>query len=97
MDYFDFNETFIDDDDNQEYSGICFDVTDFSDYEDYFKAYVVDHTEVYRPDIIAYNLWGNINLAWVLNEINHMEIKDYTYEAEISYVSEEILISLGIK
>lgn len=97
MNYFNFNDTFIDEDTNQEYSGICFDVTDFSEYEDYYNKYVVDHPEVYRPDIIAYNLWGDINLAWVLNEINHIGIKDYTYEKELNYVSEEILISLGIK
>ena len=98
IDYFDYTETYLDDDDDKEYSGICFDMIDFSIYEEYFKKYVVDHQEAYRPDLIANNLWGNMNLAWVLNEINHAPtLKYYTYEKEINILSDEMLVSLGIK
>ena len=98
IDYFDYTKIFIDDNDEQEYSGVCFDMIDFSAYEEYYIKYIVDHQETYRPDLIAFNLWGNIDLAWVLNEINNAPtLKYYTYEKEIYYLAEEILVSLGIK
>lgn len=34
--------------------------------------HIVESKEAYRPDIIAYNLYGNPNLAWVILSANNL-------------------------
>jgi len=78
-------------------SGIAY-IPNFYLYNNYFKKHIIENYEEYRPDKIAYNLWGNQLLSWVLNEINHFThgIQEYTKGREINYLDTEILRDIGI-
>lgn len=94
--YHEYSETF-EDSIKKNYSGPSFNTPDLAAYSDQYRQYKLDITEVYRPDKIAYELYNNINLSWVLNEINHFtHPRQYTNGLIIYFVPEAILYSLGI-
>ena len=96
MSYFDFTKTLIDDD-NVAYSGVA-QTPDFSIYEDNFKLKVIQAEEQYRPDKIAWKLWNDGDLAWVLDEINNFDGSCQNYETNktIKYLEKTYLEKLGI-
>lgn len=78
-------------------SGISY-IPDFYTYSNNYKIHVIENYEEYRPDKIAYNLWSNQLLSWVLNQINFFThgIKEYTAGKEINYLDANILRDIGI-
>lgn len=44
------------------------------------KVYVVDNQYEYRPDLLAYDLYGTTNLWWVFAQRNPNTIKDPIYD-----------------
>lgn len=71
---------------------------DFYKYSSYYQKHIVENHEEFRPDKIAYNIWGNQLLSWVLNQINYFThgIQEYTAGREINYLDAEMLRDLGI-
>lgn len=56
------------------------------------------NVEHYRPDKIAYRLFGDPLLSWILDEINNFYlISDYSAGKEIYYLNELGLLSIGIE
>jgi hypothetical protein len=54
-------------------------------------------TEQYRPDKVAFRLYNNPLLSWVIDEANSFySISDYTYEKKIYYPSQRALDLMGI-
>lgn len=58
----------------------------------------ISHSEMYRADRVADRLWGDPELAWVLDILNGFEtgINEYELNREIMYVSYDSLRRLGI-
>lgn len=71
---------------------------DFYSYKNYFLEHIIKPEEAYRPDKIAYNLWGNQRASWILDAINNFThgIKEYEKNKSIYYLSKDILVNLGI-
>ena len=71
---------------------------DFSIHKASYKKYVIKPEEQYRPDKLAFNLWGNQKLDWILDEINFFShgIKEYTAGTEINYLEKEYLRLIGV-
>lgn len=54
--------------------------------------------ENYRPDKVAYRLFGDPNLSWILDEINSFySFSDYYLGREIYYLTQQGLLSIGIE
>ena len=94
MSYFDFSKIISDD---INYSGVA-ETPDFSIYEENFLIHTIDATEQYRPDKIAWMLWGDENLSWVLDEINEFvdPLTEYYAGRKIKYLQKSYLEKLGI-
>ena len=61
-----------------------------------FKTNILQ-TEKYRPDKIAYRLFEDPTLSWVLDEINNLySFKDYYPNREIYYLDNRGLNFIGI-
>ena len=71
---------------------------DFYEYRNYYKQHIILPDETYRPDKIAFRLWGNQYLSWVLDVINNFShgIQEYTIGRSITYIDTTILNSIGI-
>lgn len=96
MKYFDYSKKFIDDD-GKEYSGICFYIPNLSDMKDSFISFTITVEYEFRPDKIAYLLYNDDKLSWVLDEINNINhIKEYEHGKTIFYLPYNILVSAGI-
>jgi len=96
MGYFDGAEVLIDDD-NIKYSGICFGVPDFTKYLSQCKTLIITSRLEYRPDKIAWDLYGDDNLGWVIDEINGaMSPEFYILGKEVKYLLPSILSTLGV-
>ena len=79
------------------FSGICYQTPNFFKYKNLFETYIINSREEFRPDIIAYELYGDDRLSWVLDEVNHFyTLSSYTQGRRIYYLPIEILIGLGI-
>lgn len=78
-------------------SGISY-IPDFYQYKENYKTHIIENNEQYRPDRIAYNLWNNQRLTWVLNQINYFThgIEEYVAGRSINYLDAEILQDIGI-
>ena len=85
------------DENNRVFSGIAY-VPDFSLYGSMFKSHTITATEEYRPDKIAFALWGNADVSWVLDEINEFTngISSYTHNTVIKYLEKQELIKMGL-
>lgn len=70
---------------------------DFYAFKNYYKIHVVLPEEQFRPDKIAYNLWDNQYISWVLDTINNItDLSEYYVGREINYLEEDFLRTLGI-
>ncbi len=66
-------------------------------YKSYYKKYKISAAEVYRPDKIAYNLFDDQKLWWVLDIINNFtNLDDYYIGREIYYLDKSYLDKLGL-
>jgi hypothetical protein len=63
----------------------------------HFLITTVAQNEQYRPDLISFRLFQNVNYAWILDEMNNFYhgFKDYESGIEIFYLKKEDLMSLG--
>jgi len=96
MNYFQYNSVLYDED-NKAFSGINFFVPDFTLYESKYIFYKVNIKTQYRPDIIAYEVYGNEDLSWVIDEINNATHPSfYTKDKKIYILPSNYLIGLGI-
>jgi hypothetical protein len=60
------------------------------------KTYI-ESNEIYRPDKVAYRLYGNPMLSWIIDDANSFySFSDYTINKEIYYPSLEALELMGI-
>jgi hypothetical protein len=58
---------------------------------------IVSSDEIYRPDKIAFRLYNNPLLSWILDEANSFySFSDYTINREIYYPTTEALELMGI-
>lgn len=69
MGYFN-NVTILVDEDGKDYAGIAFNVPDFAKYQDKYKQYTVTARTAYRPDKIAWDVYGDDSMSWIIDEIN---------------------------
>ena len=91
------NAPTLKDDDGKEYSGITFSIPNFSVYQNEYKTYLITARTEYRPDKIAWDLYGDDSLSWVIDEINGAgHASFYTKGKEIFYLPPAILLQLGI-
>lgn len=81
----------------QQISGISY-YPDFSRYKNYYKMHTILPEEEYRPDKIAFNLWGDQKASWVLSAINkfYSGIREYEAGITIFYVEKSVLSALGV-
>lgn len=92
----DFSEKIYDLNDNIYYNGIS-KYPDTSIYKNYYKKFIITPDVSYRPDKIAWKLWGQEDLGWILKIINNFEtIKDFKVKIEINYLEYNMLESLGL-
>lgn len=85
------------DEEGKKFSGICFRVPDFTEYENYFVEYIINSKEEYKVNEIAYKLYGDEKLSWVLDEINHaFSASFYAHGETINYLPYKYLLELGI-
>lgn len=58
----------------------------------------VDSSEIFRPDKIAYRLYGNPLMSWVIDEVNsfYNGFSEYYINREIYYPSTDALEIMGI-
>lgn len=96
MNYFDNLETFTDDE-NISFSGINFNIVNLHLYKNFYSSYIINEKEQYRPDIIAFNLYGDDNLSWIIDEINSVTHPSfYEYGKKIKYLSYGFLMDMGL-
>ena len=83
--------------------GVFLDVTQFRDipYDPSDTLYQIDVAYNYRPDLLAYDLYGNTELWWVFAARNPNTIKDPTFDfatGTIIYVPKKsaLTVALGI-
>lgn len=64
--------------------------------ESYYYSYKIPLVYQYRPDLIAYNLLGSVNLQWVLTYINEIENspEGYTINRIITVPVKERLLQI---
>ncbi len=97
MSYFKYAEELIDNY-GKKYSGISYNIPDFSKYENEYISYIIRPETEYRSDKIAFEIWGNDQLSWVLDEINNVTHPSfYTVNKEIYYLPLIILFNLGVE
>lgn len=97
MAYFDYSTTLTDPYDNITYSGVCFDMIDFSKYESQYKTFMVTPQTMYRPDKISKRIYGTDKFAWVIDEINgKYHPSEYNNADIIYYLPYEMLTNLGV-
>jgi len=84
-------------DQSQQISGISY-YPDFSIYKNYYKMHIITPEEEYRPDKIAYNLWNNQRVSWILSAINqfYLGIREYKAGRTIFYLELDVLRQLGV-
>jgi len=72
--------------------------TDLYPYKNMYKNYIIKPEEQYRPDKIAYNLWGNQYSSWILDLINNFThgIQEYYMGRQIQYLESTVLNKLGM-
>ena len=77
------------------YIGLCR-IPNFPEKKHFLKAYILQN-ESYRPDLVSLRLLGNVNYAWVLDEMNNFYhgFSDYQSGKEIFYLKKEDLKALG--
>lgn len=96
MSLFEYSNEYLDEDNNY-FSGICYNIPNFFDYKKDFASHIINDREEFRLDLIADTLFGDDNLAWVLNEINNAyDASFYTKGKKIYYLPVNILTQLGI-
>jgi hypothetical protein len=79
------------------FSSICYKTPDFNKYKNFFVTYIISSREEFRPDVIAYELYGDDSLSWVLDEINHVYHPSfYKRNKEIFFLPVDYLIDLGV-
>jgi hypothetical protein len=78
-----------------EYVGLCT-IAKFPKSKHFLKTNVLQN-EQYRPDMVSYRLFNNVNYAWVIDEMNNFYhgFKDYESGKEIFYLRKEDLKALG--
>lgn len=78
-----------------EYLNIC-QIDEFPLQKHFLKTSVLQN-EQYRPDLISYRLFQNVNYAWILDEMNNFyhSFKHYESGKEIFYLKKEDLQVLG--
>lgn len=71
-------------------------IRQFPKSKHFLKTYVLQN-ENYRPDLVSYRLFNNVNYAWILDEMNNFYhgFKDYETGKEIFYLKKEDLEDLG--
>ncbi len=70
---------------------------DFYQYKNYYKTLVIVPKFQFRPDKIAYSLWNNQYLTWVLDAINNFHhVSEYYIGRSIYYLEDDFLTNLGI-
>jgi hypothetical protein len=70
---------------------------DFYVYKNYYLKFLIEPKYQFRPDKIAYMLWNNQSLSWVLDAINNFtSLSEYYIAREIYYLNSDFLVSLGI-
>jgi len=74
---------------------LCF-IKQFPKNKHFLKTYV-NNNEQYRPDLISYRLFNNVNYSWIIDEMNNFYhgFKDYESGKEIFYLKLEDLQDLG--
>lgn len=96
MSYFNFS-TILTDDEGKEYSGVNFNIPDFTVYKEFYKEYPITSSTEFRPDLIANDIYGDFTLSWVLDEINNIyHMSEYTKDKTINYLPYSILNTLGV-
>jgi hypothetical protein len=95
MSYFD-NVNFINDqEDNIVYVGLT-KTNVFPNKKHFLSTYVLQN-EQYRPDLVSYRLFQNVNHAWIIDEMNNFYhgFKEYETGRKIFYLTKTDLIGLG--
>ncbi len=70
---------------------------DFYPYKNYFKSYIITSDKKFRPDKIAFELFGAPELSWVLDCVNTFyHDEEYYIGRKIQYVDRDVLTSMGI-
>jgi len=94
--YFEYSETFRDID-NKFFSGMSY-TPNLLAYSNFFQEHIITPEQEYRPDKIAYYLWGLQDLSWVLDIVNDFTngISEYTRDTTIKYLQTKKLVELGI-
>jgi|TARA_B110001454_G_scaffold214763_1_gene235063 hypothetical protein len=69
--------------------------------EDDDQSYTIERTYAYRPDLLAYDLFGSPRLWWVFAQRNPDQIEDPIYDFKIGVTiqlpkKENLLKDLGI-
>ena len=84
------------DDNNVRFRDIV-NVPSFEKYKDQYKIHTITPQEEYRPDLIAWNLWDNEKLAWILDSINGFihGYREYTSGTQIYYLEADVLQKIG--
>lgn len=83
------------DNNNVPYSNLAI-IEQFPLKKHFLKTYVLQN-EQYRPDLISFRLFNNVNYAWVIDEMNNFYhgFKEYEAGREIFYLKKEDLNALG--
>jgi hypothetical protein len=95
MKFFDKCGFIFDESENKNYIGLS-NISSFPVKKHFLTTYVLQN-EQYRPDLISYRLFNNVNYAWVIDEMNNFYhgFKDYEAGKKIFYLKKEDLKSLG--
>ena len=80
---------------NTSHIGIC-SISQLPQEKHFLKTYVLQN-EQYRPDLVSYRLFNNVNYAWVIDEMNNFYhgFSDYEAGRQIFYLKKEDLSALG--
>lgn len=70
---------------------------DFYPYKNYYKKYIIKPEHQYRPDKIAFYLFGDEFGDWILDRINSFThgIEEYYAGREILYLERDALKKIG--
>lgn len=96
MNFFDNCEIIVDESDyGVSYIGLS-NILTFPKKENFLKTYVLQN-EKYRPDLVSYRLFNNVNYAWIIDEMNNFYhgFKEYEIGRQIFYLKKDDLRALG--
>lgn len=95
MNFFDTTGFIYDSQDDTTYIGLS-KINNFPNKKHFLITYVLQN-EQYRPDLISFRLFQNVNFAWILDEMNNFYhgFKEYEVGKRIFYLKRSDLEDLG--